>query len=79
MNQEQFGWFWPQLKAPLRAKWEQFTDDDLTQIEGQVDNFNRVTETRYGKKKDEIRSWANRRYAHWTGWYQGYEDPTPSV
>lgn len=79
MNQEQFGWFWPQLQVPLKAKWEQFTDDDLTQIEGQVDNFNRVTETRYGKKKDEVRKWANRRYAHWTASYQGYEDQAPSV
>ena len=26
MNQEQFGQFWEQLKAPLRAKWEQITD-----------------------------------------------------
>ena len=79
MNQEQFGWFWPQLKAPLKAKWGQFTEDDLTQIEGKVDTFNRVTETRYGGKKDEVRAWANRRYAHWTAWYQGYEDPKPEA
>jgi hypothetical protein len=26
MNQEQFGQFWTQLKAPLKAKWEKITD-----------------------------------------------------
>ena len=26
MNQEQFGQFWEQLKAPLQAKWEKITE-----------------------------------------------------
>jgi uncharacterized protein YjbJ (UPF0337 family) len=79
MNQEQFGQFWSQLEVPLKNQWGKFTDDDLQQIEGNLDAFNRTIETRYGEKKNEVRTWANRRYAHWTGSYQGYEDPKPSV
>lgn len=77
MNQEQFGQFWSQLKVPLKNQWEKITDDDLLQIEGNMDTFNRTLEARYGGRKDEVSTWANRRYAHWTGWYQGYDDPKP--
>ncbi|MBI5777202.1 MAG: general stress protein CsbD [Nitrospirae bacterium] len=79
MNQEQFGQFWSQLEAPLKNQWGKFTDDDLQQIKGNLDTFNRTIETRYGEKKNEVSAWANRRYAHWTGLYQGYVDPKPSV
>jgi hypothetical protein len=33
MNQEQFGQFWEQLKAPLQAKWDKITDEDLLEIQ----------------------------------------------
>ena len=79
MNQEQFGQFWLQLEVPLKTQWGKFTDDDLQQIEGNLDTFNRTVETRYGEKKNEVSAWANRRYAHWSGWYQGYEDLKPGV
>lgn len=79
MNQEQFGQFWRQLEVPLKNQWGKFTDDDLLKIEGNLDTFNRTIETRYGEKKSEVSAWANRRYAHWTGSYQGYADPKPSV
>jgi hypothetical protein len=36
-----------------------------------------MIETRYGERTEEVREWANRRYAHWTGWYPGYADPKP--
>jgi uncharacterized protein YjbJ (UPF0337 family) len=79
MNQEQFGQFWGQLQAPLKKQWGKFTEDDLQQIDGNLETFNLTTTTRYGEKKSEVNTWANRRYAHWTGSYQGYADPKPSV
>jgi len=79
MNKEQFGQFWRQLEVPLKKQWEKFTDADLLQIDGNLDLFNRTSETRYGERKDEVRTWANRRYSHWTGLYQGYDDPKPRV
>ena len=41
--------------------------------------FHGKVEARYGEKKDEVKKWANRGYAHWTGWYEGYEDRKPSA
>lgn len=79
MNQEQFGQFWDQLKAPLKAKWEKITDEDLTEIRGNLAQFGLVLQKRYGElQKGEVSTWANRRYSHWTGNYGGYKDPVPA-
>lgn len=78
MNQEQFGQFWTQLKAPLKNKWEKITEEDLIEIQGDLAKFGGVLQKRYGEvKKEEVSTWANRRYSHWTGNYVGYKDPEP--
>ncbi len=80
MNQEQFGQFWEQLKAPLKAKWDKITEEDLVEIRGGLDRFELVLQKRYGEsQKDEVSTWANRRYSHWTGNYIGYKDPEPAL
>jgi uncharacterized protein YjbJ (UPF0337 family) len=79
MNQEQFGQFWPELKAPLQAKWGKITDEDLLEIQGNLATFGSILRKRYGEvQKDQVTTWANRRYAHWTGNYAGYQDATPA-
>ena len=79
MNQEQFGQFWDQLKAPLKAKWEKITEEDLVEIQGDLAKFGGVLQKRYGEtQKEEVSTWANRRYSHWTGNYIGYKDPEPA-
>lgn len=79
MNQEQFGQFWAQLKAPLKAKWEKITDEDLLEIQGDLAMFSRILQKRYGEsQKEEVRTWADRRYSHWTGNYIGYKDAEPA-
>jgi len=75
MNQEQFKSFWEQLKEPLQTQWEKLTDEDLLKIDGNVVQFDGVIEQRYGKRQAEVRTWANRRFAHWSGRYEGYEYP----
>ena len=76
MNQEQFGQFWTQLKAPLKAKWGRITEEDLVDIQGDLAKFGGVLQKRYGEmQKEEVSLWANRRYSHWTGNYMGYKDP----
>jgi len=78
MNQEQFGQFWMQLKAPLKAKWEKITEEDLGEIQGDLAKFSSVLQKRYGEvQKEEVNIWANRRYSHWTGNYIGYKDAKP--
>lgn len=42
MNQEQFGQFWEQLKAPLKAKWAGISEEDLREIKGNLDAFGTV-------------------------------------
>jgi uncharacterized protein YjbJ (UPF0337 family) len=80
MNQEQFGQFWNQLKVPLKAKWEKITDEDLLEIHGNWSQFGIVLQKRYGElQKEEVFTWANRRYAHWSGNYIGYKDPVPAT
>jgi len=80
MNQEQFGQFWAQLKTPLKAKWEKITDEDLLEIQGDLAKFSGILQKRYGEKqKEEVTTWANRRYSHWTGNYIGYKDPEPTA
>ena len=79
MNQEQFGQFWLQLKAPLKAKWEKITEDDILEIQGDLAKFSAVLQKRYGGlQQEEVATWANRRYSHWTGNYLGYKDAEPA-
>jgi uncharacterized protein YjbJ (UPF0337 family) len=73
MNHNQFKTFWNQLKAPLKAQWEKLTDDDLRHIDGDMAKFQGILDQRYGEQKKDVNTWANRRYAHWSGWYQDYE------
>ena len=46
MVQEQFGQFWLQLKAPLKAMWDKITDSDLGKIDGNLATFTDVVEKR---------------------------------
>ena len=78
MNQEQFGQLWEQLRTPLNAKWEKVTKEDLDEIQGDLAKFGSVLQRRYGElDKEEVTIWANRRYSHWTGNYDGYQDAGP--
>ena len=78
MIQEQFGQFWLQLKAPLKATWNKITNSDIGEIEGNLATFTDIVQKRYGDaNKEDVIVWANRRYSHWTGNYLGYKDPEP--
>lgn len=78
MNQEQFNRFWKQLKGALQKQWGTLTDEDLRQIDGDLQKFNATIQQRFGDRKTEVSKWADRRFARWTGWYEGYEEPNPA-
>ncbi|WP_447979356.1 CsbD family protein [Candidatus Nitrospira bockiana] len=79
MTREQFKSSWAEIKGPLQKQWERLTNDDLVQIAGDQDTFNRTIELRYGERNSEVAQWANRWYAKWSGWYEGYQEAkTPS-
>ncbi len=76
MNQQQFKRFWSQLQVPLKDKWDKITTADLVDIQGDLEKFGTVLQKRYGElQKEDVRTWAHRRYCSWTGNYTGYEDP----
>ena len=78
MTQEQFQQFWVQLQTPLKAKWEKITDADLGEIKGNLATFTDIIQKRYGEgHREEVKTWADRRHAHWSGNYLGYQDPKP--
>lgn len=79
MNQEQFGQFWEQLKTPLKDNWSKITSEDLSEIQGDLGRFGAVVQKRYGElHQQDVLTWANRRYVHWSGNYIGYKDPAPA-
>lgn len=68
MNTDQFKGKWNQFKGELKKKWGQFTDDDLTKIEGDYDKFKGSLQERYGDKKEEVSRWAD-------DWYNQSKNP----
>lgn len=79
MNQEQFSQFWDQLKTPLKDYWPKITAEDLIEIRGDLATFGSVIQKRYGNfQQEDVRTWADRRYSHWSGNYIGFKDPEPA-
>ena len=78
MNQEQFKESWTQLKGHLGKQWDKLTEEDLLLIAGDQVRFNDAIEKRYGALKADVSKWADRWYAKWSGWYEGYEELRPA-
>jgi len=54
MNKEQFKGNWSILRGKIKEKFGKLTDDDLTRINGQLDQFVGVLQKRYGYNKEKI-------------------------
>jgi uncharacterized protein YjbJ (UPF0337 family) len=52
MNADTFKGNWKQLKGKAKAKWGKLTDDELTQIEGNYDQFVGKVQERYGETRE---------------------------
>ena len=62
MNQEQFGQHWEQFKGPLKGKSDKLTEEDLTEIRGDLANFGLILQKQYGDcDKEHVRTWADHR------------------
>ncbi|HAM36177.1 MAG TPA: hypothetical protein DEB40_02390 [Elusimicrobia bacterium] len=68
MNSDQFKGKWTQFKGELKKQWGKFTDDDLTQIQGDYEKLLGKVQERYGDKKAEVLKWTDQ-------WYQRTEQP----
>lgn len=58
MNSDQLKGRWTYFKGELRSKWGKFTNDDLTEIEGNYQKFVGKAQERYGDKKADVLKWA---------------------
>ena len=65
MNWDQVEGKWKQMKGSLKAKWADFTDDDLDYINGQRENLVGRMQERYGIAKEE----AQKRADEWLSSY----------
>jgi uncharacterized protein YjbJ (UPF0337 family) len=74
MNAVQFRESWKQFKVPLKAEWTKLTDEDLLKIDGDQEKFHSAVQAHYSSTKEEVIKWVERRYAKWSGWYEGYEE-----
>jgi uncharacterized protein YjbJ (UPF0337 family) len=44
---------WKEIKGDIKVKWGKLTDDDLTEIEGNMEKFVGILQKRYGYSRDE--------------------------
>ena len=61
MNWDQVSGQWKQLKGSVKEKWGKLTDDDLSQINGNREQFIGKLQERYGIAREE----AQRRADEW--------------
>lgn len=61
MNSDQLKGKWAQLKGKAKETWGELTDDDLTEIEGDVEKLMGKLQERYGIEREE----AERRVDEW--------------
>lgn len=54
MNSETFEGKWEQLKGRVKAAWGELTDDDLTRIDGRIDQLKGLIRERYGRSKEQV-------------------------
>ena len=66
LNKDQFKCDWPQFKGELQKNWEDFSDEDLTEVEGDYDRFVSMVQKRCSDKEEDIVRWA-------TDWYSKRE------
>ena len=67
MTQEQFKERWDELKQPLKSRWTKVTDEDVSQIAGDLEKFDAIVHKRYGEMKEGVRIWL-------VEWYAGVAD-----
>ena len=55
MNENQLKGRWQQLKGKAKVKWGKLTDDELTTIDGSLDQLHGKIRERYGVAEEEAK------------------------
>jgi uncharacterized protein YjbJ (UPF0337 family) len=67
VNEDQIAGKWKQFKGELKAKWAEFTEDDLMLIEGRIDILEGKIQERYGDRREEVKRWVDE-------WFESHAD-----
>jgi uncharacterized protein YjbJ (UPF0337 family) len=63
LNPDQFKCDWPEFKGELQKNWKDFSDEDLTEIEGDYEKFVTMVQKRCRDKEEDVVRWANDWYS----------------
>jgi uncharacterized protein YjbJ (UPF0337 family) len=66
LNKDQFKCDWPRFRGELQKNWKDFSDEDLTEVQGDYDRFVSMVQKRCRDKEEDIVRWA-------TDWYSKRE------
>jgi len=64
LKQDPFGDKAMQFRGDLKRQWANFTDEDLSEIDGNYDRFLEKIHERYGDRKDELKQWLVEWFRH---------------
>jgi uncharacterized protein YjbJ (UPF0337 family) len=53
MNRDMFKGKWMQMKGSLRSKWGKLTDNDMTEIQGDMEKMIGKLQERYGYNREQ--------------------------
>lgn len=53
MNKDILKGHWNELKGKIKQQWGELTDDEITKIQGNIDELNGLIQKKYGYKKEE--------------------------
>jgi uncharacterized protein YjbJ (UPF0337 family) len=62
VKKERFKGRWQQFKAEVKKEWDQLTDNDLSEAEGDYIKFLGIVQKRYGDQKDQVNRWVEEWY-----------------
>ena len=66
MNDDQLKGAWHQAEGWIKEQWGQLTDDDVTRIDGQLEQLIGRVQERYGiereKAEHDVRTWYQARF-----------------
>jgi uncharacterized protein YjbJ (UPF0337 family) len=66
MNEDVLKGKWKEIKGGVKEKWGKLTDDDLTQVEGNIEKLLELLQQKYGYAKDK----AEQEYDDFIGRYK---------
>lgn len=52
MNMDQMKGKWTQMKGSVKTQWGKLTDDEVTQVDGNIDKLVGLVQERYGYAKE---------------------------